>query len=366
VENQCIYTPEAICKELTGVLHTFAAGFDADGFTITSLPALSGATPFQSSAGEAVMNTPNGVTNPAVGTDVIFVQVGNMFFSPPHITVQQGDTVAWDIIGGDHSVTSGKPGAPDGQFDSGVLGVGGQFLKTFDAAGVYNYYCSLHPGMLGSVTVLAPWEEHLNGPQVDATEAPSVFLQFFQTLNKNTAAVGHRAEVRLSNDGGLSWNVVYSHDPSGPTADGFVSLDVTGLAAGYDAVQVKWVYLGQADNEGAKWVIDDVVVGAGAPPETIDPLFDCNGACFLTPGEGTSNLWIVVDGSPAADSVFFSLKGAPGFVVATSEVPAPPVFSTNVVIPAGEVEPGSFDFYGVARDSQNLANVEHVFFNVIP
>ena len=64
--------------------------------------------------------------------------------------------------------------------------------------------------------------------------------------------------------------------------------------------------------------------------------------------------------------MFFSLKNAPGFVVATSEVPSAPRFFTNVVISPGAGSAGTYQFHVVARDLQNLATVENVILSVLP
>jgi plastocyanin len=52
-----------------------------------------------------------------------------------------------------HTVTGGQPGAPNGSFDSGVLGAGGAFTTEFDEPGSYEVFCALHPSMTATVTV---------------------------------------------------------------------------------------------------------------------------------------------------------------------------------------------------------------------
>ena len=46
--------------------------------------------------------------------------------------------------------------APDGTFDSGIVDPGGAFLQRFDEVGTYDYLCTLHPGMEGTIEVVAP------------------------------------------------------------------------------------------------------------------------------------------------------------------------------------------------------------------
>ena len=53
-----------------------------------------------------------------------------------------------------HTVTGGLPAAPSGEFDSGVFGPGEVFTQTFDTAGEYEIFCTLHPSMTGTVVVV--------------------------------------------------------------------------------------------------------------------------------------------------------------------------------------------------------------------
>lgn len=47
-----------------------------------------------------------------------------------------------------HRVVSDAP-----LFDSGNLGNGASFAFTFTTAGTYPYHCSIHPGMVGTITI---------------------------------------------------------------------------------------------------------------------------------------------------------------------------------------------------------------------
>ncbi len=76
-------------------------------------------------------------------------------FNPKQLTVSRGDTVKWinreDPM---HHVISGVAGFPDSLFESGDLGYNDTFAFVFDTLGLFNYYCLLHPTMIGSVTVV--------------------------------------------------------------------------------------------------------------------------------------------------------------------------------------------------------------------
>lgn len=70
-------------------------------------------------------------------------------FDPADLTVTVGTTVTWsntDSVA--HIVT-----ATDGAFSSGNLDPGNNFRYTFNAAGTFDYACTIHPAMKGKVTV---------------------------------------------------------------------------------------------------------------------------------------------------------------------------------------------------------------------
>lgn len=71
-------------------------------------------------------------------------------FSPATIEVKKGTTVTWsnaDSISA-HTVTS-----VSGFFESQLIQPRGDFSFQFNEVGVFDYYCSLHPWMNGSVIV---------------------------------------------------------------------------------------------------------------------------------------------------------------------------------------------------------------------
>jgi LPXTG-motif cell wall-anchored protein len=77
------------------------------------------------------------------------VTIRDYAFSPRTVTVQPGDTVTWTNRDGvRHSAT-----AEDGSFDTGLLGEGQSGEHTFREAGTYDYVCTPHPNMHGTVVV---------------------------------------------------------------------------------------------------------------------------------------------------------------------------------------------------------------------
>ena len=94
------------------------------------------------------------VTVPA-GTSVLGCEQTDECYLPPEITIGLGDTVTWDNVDtAAHTVTSGTiDGGPDGRFDSSLLLAAQSYSFTFEAAGDYDYYCIVHPWMIGKVIV---------------------------------------------------------------------------------------------------------------------------------------------------------------------------------------------------------------------
>ena len=76
-------------------------------------------------------------------------------FIPAQVSISVGETVTWsndDTAA--HTVTSGLPAeGPDGNFDSSLFMAGTTFDHTFDEAGEYDYFCMVHPWMIGKVSV---------------------------------------------------------------------------------------------------------------------------------------------------------------------------------------------------------------------
>lgn len=77
-------------------------------------------------------------------------------YSPTPLSISVGTTVVWtnnDNTG--HTVTEGNPSGntPPNGFDSGILAPGKTFTHNFDTAGTIQYYCTLHPTMLGELIV---------------------------------------------------------------------------------------------------------------------------------------------------------------------------------------------------------------------
>lgn len=79
------------------------------------------------------------------------VKIDNFTFDPPRLIVKAGTTVTWhnddDIP---HTVV-----ASEKAFKSKVLDTEDTYAFTFTTPGTYEYFCSLHPHMTGTIVVEA-------------------------------------------------------------------------------------------------------------------------------------------------------------------------------------------------------------------
>jgi plastocyanin len=79
------------------------------------------------------------------------VTIDNFTFDPPTLTIPAGTKVTWvnrdDVP---HTATStAKPKS----FDSGTLDTDQQFSHVFAKPGTYDYFCAVHPKMVGRIVV---------------------------------------------------------------------------------------------------------------------------------------------------------------------------------------------------------------------
>lgn len=92
--------------------------------------------------------TPSG-TAPAAPVSGNLITIDGFAFAPATVTVSAGSTVTWTNRDEEpHTVV-----ANDGSFHSPGMGTGATFSHTFSAAGTFDYVCSIHPMMHGTVVV---------------------------------------------------------------------------------------------------------------------------------------------------------------------------------------------------------------------
>lgn len=78
--------------------------------------------------------------------------IKDFMFMPMALTIAPGDSVTWINDDGEpHTVVS-----LDGAFRSKALDEKDSFSHVFTQAGTFRYLCSIHPKMVGTITVKAP------------------------------------------------------------------------------------------------------------------------------------------------------------------------------------------------------------------
>jgi len=85
----------------------------------------------------------------AAGGGGAAVSIANFTFTAPAITVAAGTTVTWT----NDDDTPHTVHAVDGAFHSQALDSADSYSFTFTKPGVYSYFCTLHPKMVGKVIV---------------------------------------------------------------------------------------------------------------------------------------------------------------------------------------------------------------------
>ena len=87
---------------------------------------------------------------PARADDNLIV-IKKFMFNPMDVTVPAGTNVIWENEDGEpHTVVS-----LTNDFRSQALDEKDKFSHTFAAPGTYKYICSIHPRMVGTITVVA-------------------------------------------------------------------------------------------------------------------------------------------------------------------------------------------------------------------
>jgi plastocyanin len=88
-------------------------------------------------------------TSPTTSSSGSAVTISNFAFSPETLPIKVGTKVTWtnnDSV--THTVTS-----DNGVFNSGSLSPNATFSYTFNSAGTFNYHCSIHTSMKGTIIV---------------------------------------------------------------------------------------------------------------------------------------------------------------------------------------------------------------------
>ena len=112
------------------------------------------------SIGTSVLGNLSVLAQPSLVKDVSIpanaATMGDKAYSPNPIDVKVGEGLTWTNDDSQiHTATSGAAGAADAGsvFDSGIMSPDATFDFVFDTAGTYDYHCTMHPQMVGTVNV---------------------------------------------------------------------------------------------------------------------------------------------------------------------------------------------------------------------
>jgi amicyanin len=112
------------------------------GMSGQTMPAMSGMQPPPASASATPADSPP----PQGGTAV---SISDFKFNPATLTVPVGATVTWTNKDEEPHTIAAK----DGSFHSPGMDTNATYSFTFTTAGSYDYICSIHPFMTGTVVV---------------------------------------------------------------------------------------------------------------------------------------------------------------------------------------------------------------------
>jgi len=87
---------------------------------------------------------------PAILSKTRTVTIQSFTFNQPTLTVKKGDVVTWtNQDAAPHTVTG-----DNGGLSSPTIGMNGTYSFTFTSVGTFNYHCTFHPSMKGTVVVV--------------------------------------------------------------------------------------------------------------------------------------------------------------------------------------------------------------------
>jgi len=117
----------------------------------------------------------------------------NTCFIPIEVITLVGAEVTWtnDDLANTHTVTSGDVVVgPDEMFDSGILGPGQGFSYVFEQAGIFPYFCTIHPWKEGVIKISSQESEHTQSFQY------STQLSFSETEKMKQENVDLKKQVK--------------------------------------------------------------------------------------------------------------------------------------------------------------------------
>jgi plastocyanin len=164
------------------------------------------------------------------------VEVGSNFYRPDTTEIQVGETVEWTNVGGNHNVTF-----EDGSFSSGNFN-SGSVQRTFDEAGTFAYFCSIHssPGGTAQNGVVTVAQADGQPPVEEPTEPPADSPPVDEPVEEAPRASGESAPEQVSGDDpvetALAWSSLLADGSTGTvllgTSGGFADSLASGTLQG--------------------------------------------------------------------------------------------------------------------------------------
>ena len=166
------------------------------------------------------------------------------WYVPRSHSVNVGDVVTWtNEDPAPHTVTSGNGmlyskylrgetvGTPNGIFDSGIINPGESWSYTFSEVGVFPYFCTLHPWVERTITVVdsgkdvpSPKKQLSEGVQPYDVQCKPEYSLIFKTHNQKPVCVKSESTDRLIS---LGWALSYDPFPKIIEASKFEQVMVT-------------------------------------------------------------------------------------------------------------------------------------------
>ena len=100
------------------------------------------------------VSSSSSVTGPTTSATTVSIVRGaenltTTAYSPNPVVVPAGTTITWT----NNDTTEHTSTADASGWSSGIISPGGSFSVTLQTAGTFTYHCTIHPNMVGTVTV---------------------------------------------------------------------------------------------------------------------------------------------------------------------------------------------------------------------
>jgi|APSaa5957512535_1039671.scaffolds.fasta_scaffold04398_5 plastocyanin/endonuclease YncB( thermonuclease family) len=203
-------------------------------------------------------------------------------YHPQNFYIGQFESVVWENIDESvHTVTSGNPtSGPDDLFDSNLISPGNRYQVDFVEFGTFDYFCSIHPWMIGTIRVSEYDASENTEPSVDE---PTIYT------NDSTSIISKGVpqmslNVPSSIFAGERFNVDISFSQNIPSERIYLTVTSDGSTKKRDIVKI-------SNNNDASWSWDI--------PEK------------LTSGEYVLNAIVELSGQKQTKSISFDVREPP-------------------------------------------------------